>query len=58
MGWLSEILAHKNEDGGLQIMYTIHGGKEIDEFELEHLDGHVSLASFLPHPIKSLPFMT
>ncbi|KAL8279392.1 hypothetical protein RQP46_008204 [Phenoliferia psychrophenolica] len=40
MGWLSKILANKNEDGGLQIMYTIHGGKEIEEYELEHLDGH------------------
>ncbi|KAK4705655.1 hypothetical protein P7C70_g539, partial [Phenoliferia sp. Uapishka_3] len=40
MGWLSGIMANKNEDGGLQIMYTIHGGKDIDEYELPHLDGH------------------
>ncbi|KAF8316814.1 Six-hairpin glycosidase [Clavulina sp. PMI_390] len=33
-------LKHKNPDGSLQIMYTIHGDKEIPELELEHLDGH------------------
>ncbi|KAJ7719174.1 glycoside hydrolase family 15 protein [Mycena olivaceomarginata] len=27
-------------DGSLQIMYTIHGGKELEEIELTHLDGH------------------
>lgn len=39
--WLSGLLKNRNEDGSLQIMYTIHGGKEIDEYELPHLDGHV-----------------
>ncbi|KAK4051167.1 hypothetical protein OIV83_002989 [Microbotryomycetes sp. JL201] len=38
--WLSSLLNNRNEDGGLQIMYTIHGGKEIPELELPHLDGH------------------
>ncbi|GAA6027557.1 hypothetical protein JCM8097_007921 [Rhodosporidiobolus ruineniae] len=40
MDWLSGLLRNKNEDGSLQIMYTIHGGKEIPEIELHHLDGH------------------
>ncbi|KII88097.1 glycoside hydrolase family 15 protein [Plicaturopsis crispa FD-325 SS-3] len=33
-------LKDKNPDGSLQIMYTIHGGKELEEIELTHLDGH------------------
>ncbi|GAA5903769.1 hypothetical protein JCM6882_003413 [Rhodosporidiobolus microsporus] len=40
MDWLSGLLKNKNEDGSLQIMYTIHGAKEIPEIELHHLDGH------------------
>ncbi|GAA5825609.1 hypothetical protein JCM11251_000307 [Rhodosporidiobolus azoricus] len=40
MDWLSGLLKEKNEDGSLQIMYTIHGGKDIPEQELNHLDGH------------------
>lgn len=38
--WLSSLLKKKNSDGGLQIMYTIHGEKEIPETTLDHLDGH------------------
>ncbi|GAA5981841.1 hypothetical protein JCM10908_004632 [Rhodotorula pacifica] len=38
--WLSSLLKNKNPDGGLQIMYTIHGEKEIPELVLDHLDGH------------------
>ncbi|KWU46241.1 putative glycosyl hydrolase [Rhodotorula sp. JG-1b] len=38
--WLSSLLKNKNADGSLQIMYTIHGEKEIPEHELHHLDGH------------------
>ena len=38
--WLSSLLKNKNADGSLQIMYTIHGEKEIPEQELHHLDGH------------------
>ncbi|EAU80931.2 glycosyl hydrolase [Coprinopsis cinerea okayama7 len=30
----------KNPDGSIQIMYTIHGGKDMEELELDHLDGH------------------
>lgn len=33
-------LRDKNPDGSLQIMYTIHGGKDLSEIELPHLDGH------------------
>ncbi|TDL30070.1 glycoside hydrolase family 15 protein [Rickenella mellea] len=33
-------LRHRNPDGSLQIMYTIHGGKDLEEIELTHLDGH------------------
>ncbi|KAI5477974.1 glycoside hydrolase family 15 protein, partial [Pseudohyphozyma bogoriensis] len=42
MDWLFSLLDHKNEDGGLQIMYTIHSEKDMEEFELPHLDGHKS----------------
>ena len=38
--WLSGLLRNRNKDGSLQIMYTIHGGKDIPELELPHLDGH------------------
>lgn len=38
--WLSGLLTNKNEDGSLQIMYTIHGAKDMEELELSHLDGH------------------
>lgn len=33
-------LQHKNEDGSLQIMYSIHGEKDLEEIELTHLEGH------------------
>ncbi|EIW81645.1 glycoside hydrolase family 15 protein [Coniophora puteana RWD-64-598 SS2] len=33
-------LKDKNPDGSLQIMYTIHGGKDLEEIELNHFDGH------------------
>jgi GH15 family glucan-1,4-alpha-glucosidase len=38
--FIFERLRNKNEDGSLQIMYTIHGGKDLEEVELPHLDGH------------------
>ncbi|KAJ3571229.1 hypothetical protein NP233_g3894 [Leucocoprinus birnbaumii] len=38
--FIFERLRHKNPDGSLQIMYTIHGEKEIPEVELTHMDGH------------------
>ncbi|KAL0565858.1 hypothetical protein V5O48_016160 [Marasmius crinis-equi] len=40
MEFIFERLRHKNPDGSLQIMYTIHGGKDLEELELDHLDGH------------------
>jgi len=42
MDFIFERLKHKNPDGSLQIMYTIHGGKIFPEEELLHLDGHKS----------------
>jgi len=38
--WLSGLMRNRDKNGGLQIMYTIHGGKDIPEIELNHLDGH------------------
>ncbi|GAA5943595.1 hypothetical protein JCM3775_005820 [Rhodotorula graminis] len=38
--WLSGLLRARAKGEGLQIMYTIHGGKDIPELELTHLDGH------------------
>ncbi|KAJ3506188.1 hypothetical protein NLJ89_g7004 [Agrocybe chaxingu] len=40
MEFIFERLRHKNPDGSLQIMYTINGGKDLEEIELDHLDGH------------------
>ncbi|CAK5276641.1 unnamed protein product, partial [Mycena citricolor] len=40
MEFIFERLRNKNPDGSLQIMYTIHGGSELEEIELTHLDGH------------------
>ncbi len=33
-------LKERNSDGSLQIVYTIHGGKDLQEEELHHLEGH------------------
>lgn len=40
MEFIYKRLEEKNEDGSLQIMYTIHGGRDLPEFELDHLEGH------------------
>ncbi|GJN89075.1 hypothetical protein Rhopal_002049-T1 [Rhodotorula paludigena] len=40
VGWLSGLMRNRDPDGGLQIMYTIHGEKDMPEVELSHLDGH------------------
>ncbi|KAG6334242.1 hypothetical protein ID866_4848 [Astraeus odoratus] len=40
MDFIFDRLRNKNPDGSLQIMYTIHGGKDLAEIELDHLDGH------------------
>ncbi|KAJ3901884.1 glycoside hydrolase family 15 protein [Lentinula edodes] len=40
MEFIFERLRNKNSDGSIQIMYTIHGKKDLEEIELTHLDGH------------------
>lgn len=40
MEFIFSHLQHRNPDGSLNIMYTIHGGSDLIEFELPHLDGH------------------
>ncbi|KAK2464595.1 hypothetical protein APHAL10511_003384 [Amanita phalloides] len=40
MDFIFERLRNKNPDGSLQILYTIHGEKDIPELELTHLEGH------------------
>ncbi|KIY45458.1 glycoside hydrolase family 15 protein [Fistulina hepatica ATCC 64428] len=40
MEFIFDRLRDKNPDGSLQIMYTIHGSKMLEEVELTHLDGH------------------
>ncbi|ORY06481.1 glycoside hydrolase family 15 protein [Basidiobolus meristosporus CBS 931.73] len=40
MGYLERILSNMNPDGSLQIMYTIHGEKDLEEIELHHLEGY------------------
>ncbi|TIB30796.1 hypothetical protein E3P84_03205 [Wallemia ichthyophaga] len=38
--WIASLLEHPNSDGSLQIVYTIHGQREMPEIELPHLAGH------------------
>ncbi|KAG8902035.1 hypothetical protein FRB99_004859 [Tulasnella sp. 403] len=40
MDFIYKRLEEKNPDGSLQIMYTIHGTKDLEEVELDHLEGH------------------
>ncbi|KIY71208.1 glycoside hydrolase family 15 protein [Cylindrobasidium torrendii FP15055 ss-10] len=40
MEFIFERLRNKEPDGSLQIMFTIHGEKDLEEIELSHLDGH------------------
>ena len=40
MEFIQQRLFERNSDGSLQIMYTIHGGKDVPEVELDHLQGH------------------
>ncbi|PPR00691.1 hypothetical protein CVT24_000979 [Panaeolus cyanescens] len=40
MEFIFDRLRHKNPDGSLQIMYTIHGTNDLEEIELDHLEGH------------------
>ena len=38
--WLRARAAELTEDGSLQTMYTIHGGHDMTEITLDHLDGY------------------
>ncbi|GHJ87775.1 hypothetical protein NliqN6_4177 [Naganishia liquefaciens] len=40
MNFVLARLKDRNSDGSLQIVYTIHGGKDLPEEELPHLAGH------------------
>lgn len=41
MTFIQNRLKHnKNKDGGLPIMFSIHGGTDLPEIELKHLDGY------------------
>ena len=40
MDFILARLKDRNSDGSLQIVYTIHGGKDLEEIELSHLSGH------------------
>jgi GH15 family glucan-1,4-alpha-glucosidase len=40
MGWLERRCHERKPDGGLQIMYGLHGEHELPELTLDHLDGY------------------
>ncbi|HVS70723.1 MAG TPA: glycoside hydrolase family 15 protein [Phycisphaerae bacterium] len=40
MRWLEQRCHERNEDGGLQIMYGLHGEHSLPEFTLDHLEGY------------------
>lgn len=40
MGFVRKLCQEKNPDGGLQIMYTLRGGREMPELILPHLEGY------------------
>ena len=40
VNWLRARAAELKEDGSLQTMYTIHGGHDMTELTLDHLDGY------------------
>ncbi|TFK17637.1 Six-hairpin glycosidase [Coprinopsis marcescibilis] len=40
LDFIFDRIRDKNPDGSIQIMYTIHGDKDMSEIELDHLDGH------------------
>ena len=40
MGWLEQRCHERKPDGGLQIMYGLHGEHELPEITLDHLDGY------------------
>ncbi len=41
MGWLQQRLADLNPDGSLNVLYGLHGEKEIVEQELSHMEGYM-----------------
>jgi GH15 family glucan-1,4-alpha-glucosidase len=40
MGWLEKRCHERKPDGGLQIMYGLHGEQELTEITLDHLEGY------------------
>ena len=40
MGWLEQRCHERNPDGGLQIMYGLHGEHQLEELTLDHLEGY------------------
>ncbi|KAJ1842533.1 hypothetical protein LPJ70_003774 [Coemansia sp. RSA 2708] len=44
MEFVGRLCREKNPDGGLQIMYTLRGGREMAELELRHLSGYRNCA--------------
>ncbi|KAJ2521982.1 hypothetical protein GGI11_001861 [Coemansia sp. RSA 2049] len=44
MAFVRTVCSEKNADGGLQIMYTLRGGREMDELVLPHLEGYRACA--------------
>jgi GH15 family glucan-1,4-alpha-glucosidase len=40
MGWLEKRCHEREPDGGLQVMYGLHGEHELTEITLDHLDGY------------------
>ncbi|KAJ2776343.1 hypothetical protein GGI15_004875 [Coemansia interrupta] len=44
MSFVGRICRAKNPDGGLQIMYTLRGGRDMPELILPHLEGYRSCA--------------
>jgi GH15 family glucan-1,4-alpha-glucosidase len=41
MGWLENRLQDLNPDGSLNVLYGLHGEKDIEERELTHLEGYM-----------------
>jgi GH15 family glucan-1,4-alpha-glucosidase len=40
VAWLEQRCHERNPDGGLQIMYGLHGEHRLDEISLDHLEGY------------------
>ena len=48
MRWLEQRCHERKPDGGLQIMYGLHGEHELPELTLDHLEGYKRLQA-RPH---------